>query len=144
MIHKILMRITRNRPMKTIDINGPYLERYYMGTVRGRQLWLHRFLRADRERHLHSHPWIATSVMLTGWYLEECPRGHYERRAPWSRLRITPSRLHRIRVVQPNTWTLMIVQPGRVPFWEFVDDEGGTVQMKSSREDWWRDCGVRE
>lgn len=145
MIHKLLMRLTRRRPMKTIEVMGmPYLERYYMGGCFGYQVWLHRFLSADGERHLHTHPWTATSIVLSGWYWEECPRGSYERREPWSRLRIAPSRLHRIQSVRRNTWTLMIVSPGRLPFWEFVDDEGNTVLMKTSPEDWWKDCGVRK
>jgi len=65
MIRRALERITRNRPMKTIVVtDAPYLKRFYMGGAFGYQIWLHRFLRADSERHLHSHPWTAMSWVM--------------------------------------------------------------------------------
>lgn len=141
-MNRLLMRLTRKRPMKTIEINGPYLERYYMGTVFGRQLWLHRFLSSDGERHLHNHPWNATSIVLAGGYLEELV-GDCRYRLRWSAGKITMERLHRISSVDPGTWTLMIVEPGRIPWWDFVDHDGKRVAMRTSPEDWWKRCGVR-
>lgn len=71
-IATILRNLVRSRPMRLIEINGePYLERYYMGTVQGRQIWLHRFVRDDAERHVHDHPWTALSIILTGGYTEQ-------------------------------------------------------------------------
>lgn len=68
-----MMSITKNMPMKQIAINGkPYLQRYYAGTFSDKKdLWIHRFLSNDGERHLHSHPFDFTSIVLCGGYTEE-------------------------------------------------------------------------
>jgi len=93
-----LLRLTADMPMKQINIpmvgtaldspsnaincrydgddiyrwEQPYLQRYYAGTFRdGSDLWLHRFLSNDGDRHLHSHPFEFQSVMLCGGYTEE-------------------------------------------------------------------------
>jgi len=95
-MNELLLRLTANMPMKQINIDEirvwshvpfatgkeelrdgvidskPYLQRYYAGTFRdGSDLWLHRFLSADGDRHLHSHPFEFSSVMLCGGYTEE-------------------------------------------------------------------------
>lgn len=58
--------------VKSLDKSTPYLQRYYAGTFRdGSDLWLHRFLSNDGDRHLHSHPFEFSSVMLCGGYTEE-------------------------------------------------------------------------
>lgn len=136
MIRRLLTRITRNRPCKVIEVNGPYLARYYMGGLFGYQVWLHHFLQSDSERHLHTHPWSALSIMLCGWYIEETPMG-LSRRWPLSVMRIKPDRLHRIFDVEPGTWTLMIVGPERKDTWRFVGDDG-VVEMETSARDWWK------
>src|SRR5690554_2304453 len=85
--HESMMALTADMPMKTIEVNGEsYLERYFAHSLAdGAQVWYHRFLRNDSERHLHSHPWIAVSRILIGCYLEEraiegsiCVRGLQE------------------------------------------------------------------
>jgi len=59
-------------PLPLYGFNTPYLQRYFAGTFRdGSDLWLHRFLSADGDRHLHSHPFEFSSVMLCGGYTEE-------------------------------------------------------------------------
>lgn len=142
--HEILMTITATMPMKTIPVNGhDYLQRYYVGTAPdGTDHWLHRFLRADSERHLHSHPFTARSTILTGCYLEQTPKGEIMRRAG-DENHITPETLHRIIDVQPNTWTLMKVRPERLPDWYFIDDNGNKEYRKSSPREWWKEYGPR-
>jgi hypothetical protein len=165
--HELMMDITDHMPMKQIDVNGqPYLQRYYVGrTYDGSDLWLHRFITADGDRHLHSHPFTAFSTVLVGEYYEifrEHDRADHQRRhiraqvygqtvlqmalvgQPPPRGRpITPFNWHRIAGVQPNTWTLFEVLPGRLPFWYF-DNGGGDIEaVKSSPPDWWKHCGVR-
>ena len=34
---------------------------------------IHHICRADRDRHLHDHPWNARTIVLRGWYNEERP-----------------------------------------------------------------------
>jgi len=84
-MNELLLRLTAAMPMKQINldspvyqwdevvrINTPYLQRYYAGTFRdGSDLWLHRFLSADGDMHLHSHPFEFETIMLHGGYVEE-------------------------------------------------------------------------
>lgn len=149
MNHDQLMLITAAMPMKTIEVSGlPYLERYYIGThENGDQEWLHRFLRADSERHLHSHPWDAESTILCGDYLEEVMQKSGKKisilRGTWDKNVITCDKLHRIVDVEPNTWTHMRVYAGREPVWYFIDDNGVKRVMKTSPVNWWKDCKPR-
>jgi hypothetical protein len=148
MDHNQLMLITRTMPMKKIQVNGEdYLERYFVGELNGTQEWLHRFLRADSERHLHSHPWDADSTILCGMYVEQIQRPNgdkYEayRNAGETNI-ITVGRLHRIIEVEANTWTHMRVYPGREPQWYFIDDNGVKTQVDTSPEDWYLSCKPR-
>lgn len=161
-IPNILRNLVRRRPMRLIEINGePYLERYYMGTVLGRQLWLHRFVRDDSERHVHDHPWTALSLILTGGYTEQVATlvtmgraparttlamRQHDRRAPGINL-IGAQRLHRITSVQPDTWTLMIVGPRHGKGWFFYSQSPDGVRARqpfsSTPDDWWRTAGTR-
>lgn len=51
--------------------DAPYLQRYYAGQFSDDvDLWIHRFLSEDGERHVHSHPFNFTTVMLHGGYEE--------------------------------------------------------------------------
>ena len=95
-MNELLLRLTANMPMKQINLEPnqwnvnkvpiggqiissqgtpvirSYLQRYYAGTFRdGSDLWLHRFLSNDGDRHVHSHPFEFQTVMLCGGYTEE-------------------------------------------------------------------------
>ena len=142
-MHDQLMRITFHLPCKTIAINGEdYLERYYLGEQLGDQYWLHRILRNDSERHLHSHPGTATSTIICGSYTEQRDTGKIHYKAG-RKNNIGPHTLHRIIAVQPNTWTLMQVSPGRLPEWFFIDDNGNKTPVKTSPTDWHTECRTR-
>jgi hypothetical protein len=71
--HEHMMRATAEMPMKLIRVNDePYLERYYAGRFSdGYDLWLHHFVSADADRHVHSHPFVFFTVMLLGSYTED-------------------------------------------------------------------------
>lgn len=48
----------------------PYLERYFMGSIFGRHVYLHRFLDSD-ELTTHDHPWDwSISFLICGAYVE--------------------------------------------------------------------------
>jgi len=149
MTHEQLMLITRTMPMKTIEVNGyPYLERYFVGEKNGTQEWLHRFLRADSERHLHSHPWTANSTILCGWYVEEWIDANSagKRETLWHKGAInfiTPSTIHRIVDVKPGTWTHMRVYGGRESSWFFINDDGEKEIMQTSPINWHLSCNPR-
>jgi len=140
-----LLEITKHLPMRSIDKNdGPYLERYYVGQDRrGEQTWLHRFLSADEDQFLHSHPWFADSTIICGGYTEESARIDRLKRKVTERFSvgnkniINPCTLHRIIRVDKYTWTVLQVQPGRRR-WYFIDGEGRVNDMSGGEgEDWW-------
>lgn len=150
--HDQLMRITERMPMKTIEVNErPYLERYFAGyTDDGGQWWYHRFLCADAERHLHTHPWTGTAVLLCGSYKEHLrppgTDGALDRFRYFSVghvNQIFPNTLHRIVEVQPNTWTMLHIKPGREPTWKFIADDGTETVMQASPENWHESAGAR-
>jgi hypothetical protein len=144
-VNSFLLEITSAMPMKVIAIDGEdYLQRYYIGTDEsGVQYWLHRFLRNDSERHLHCHPWRATSTILVGWYKEQLLGGVVRGYRAGDRNTIDFTTYHRIAEVLPDTWTLMRVDPERHPTWDFIDDDGGRKLMKTSEINWYEGCGLR-
>lgn len=166
-----LYELAHSRPLKVIPVRGkPYLERFYMGTtLDGKDLWLHHFLTADAEEHLHSHGFNFRSIVLRGSYLEqveqdgqivEISRFPDESVKHWLEFFIVnPGRFlaesvslaghtvsvfdwHRIAEVEAGTWTLMIVEPERLPFWYFKDADGYLELRKSSPREWWLGDGV--
>lgn len=172
-MHKELMTYTKGKPMKQIDVGGqPYLQRYYIGRAFGHEdLWLHRFLGADVAEHLHNHPFEATSVVLTGQYTEEVDTLQYKgprvrnptefaqgvieqvindqlpllaltntRRLGFP---LSPFTWHRITRAEKDTWTLMIVEPARLPFWYFREPDGSYITVESSPRDWYKEARPR-
>ena len=146
--HESMMALTAHMPMKTIEINGdPYLERYFAHMLAdGTQIWYHRFLRNDAERHLHTHPWFARSTILVGGYVEDRDVDGRVVRVGYS-ARDTNAigfcTLHRIVEVEPDTWTMMVVSPGRQPHWHFVEEDGSRTEMPTSPFEWSKDFKPR-
>ncbi len=143
-MHELLMVLTATMPCKTIEVNGePYLDRYYVRTDDdGTQHWLHHFRRSDSERHLHSHPWEASSTILCGWYREQYTNIEVLRRTGDIN-HIVPETLHRIVDVKPDTWTYMKVMPGRRDDWFFIDDNGDKTSRATSEPEWWKSYPCR-
>jgi len=148
-MHTFLMHITRHLPRKVIEIGGEdYLERYFVCEYPdGSQDWLHRFLRNDSERHLHSHPWWATSHILNGSYTAEemvngCKINVFYTTGDTNV--ITPNTIHRIARVEPNTWTMMHVGAMRMSNWSFIDDDGNKNTVRASEMDWYKKYPSRE
>lgn len=155
-MHELLMMLTAGLRMKIILIDDePYLDRYYVGkNEKGQQLWLHRILRGDPERWLHTHPFTARSEILHGWYKEQ-----RKSNVPFDQLQFQAIRektfnvgatnyinidtLHRIVEAAPNTWSLLTVNPPRMPTWKFISDEGEKI-MRASSEDWHLEHGTRD
>lgn len=150
-LHQELMRQTEGRPRRLVKIDGvPYLERYFMGDVEltpdsaPAQRWLHRFMRASAEA-LHGHAWGAGVRVLAGWYLEERLHNELIIRMPGTLPhRVGPETIHRVRAVMPNTWTELIVAPGRADAWHFYNTAGEqTDSIITEGEDWWKRCSPR-
>ena len=120
-------------PHRVIDgaDGSPYLTRYTivdLGSQIGR-LYLHRFHRGDEDRELHSHPWRAISLILSGGYREErLDRDGVVRvrsYAPGAVNTISPSTFHRVDLINNEAWTLIAVGPvvGSWGFWDRETDE---------------------
>lgn len=117
-ISRLLRRLCANRPARLIKIHdAPYLARVYLWHRGGWRFYLHFFVSADGDRHLHDHPFHGFAVVLSGGYGEErlvsldlpSPRIKV-RQVRW--FNWIPSHLfHRIASPKPGTWTLFINSP---------------------------------
>lgn len=76
-MNRLLYAITGRLPCRIIAEEGRfYLERYYVATLLGHCIYLHRFVDDDPDRGLHDHPWPwAFSLILSGFYYEETRQG---------------------------------------------------------------------
>lgn len=86
---------------------------------------VHHICVPDQDRDLHSHPWVARSIILRGWYIEESEaRWRLRMLAAGDTYQITPADFHRIRTVpDEGVWTLFITW-GYSRSWGFkVGDE---------------------
>jgi hypothetical protein len=134
-------------------------------------LWFHRFLSGDGDEHLHWHPMNMRSSVLCGSYREEylcdgeklerviypgdasrnflinlCAKAslnHPLRKIPDRTRRIGMHDIHRIAEVEPGTWSMLLVDPERVPVWGFIDDDGEIETRPTSGRDWWKNYKPR-
>lgn len=99
---------------------------------------IHHIMRADGDRHHHSHPWIAArTILLDGWYIEELPDGSERVRRRGDTGLLLHDDFHRIDRVSPGgVWTLFItyrnagtwyfdVDGRKVPWREYVGAKNG-------------------
>jgi len=146
--HESMMSLTAQMPMREIVVNNElYLQRHFAAQLAdGTQVWYHRFLRNDAERHLHSHPWRSKSTILVGSYTQErAVNACTIRESYWTGQInfIGYETTHRIVEVEPNTWTMMIVSPGRSSTWHFIEDDGTTTEMPTSSFEWSKEFKAR-
>jgi len=161
MIRSFLFWFTADKKCRLINRNPnePYLERYYLGTVRGVTFYLHRFVNKDADKETHDHPWSwAASVVLCGSYVEEIVTALCPDRGPVVKERIvsffnwiSATRFHRISTAKPETWTLFF-HGKRVAHWGFLKYfptyDSGRGEEKSfisyngypvhSNPEWWK------
>lgn len=115
-----------------------YMWRYWLANPYGkgygkRWSWLpsirvHRIMRADQDRAMHSHPWNARTIILQGWYFEEMPRQNGKGRRSHCREvgytgRLVPGTYHRISCVPwDGVWTLFFTWSAAPDGWGFLVD----------------------
>lgn len=118
MIRRLLMLLTAWLPVREITHQGqPYIERYYVATLAGWRVYIHRFVASDPDG-LHDHPFrFSFSIILAGWYMEQRRDGHHVRSfGNW----IGADTFHRIIVpAGAECWTLF-VHSRRVKEWGFM------------------------
>lgn len=157
MLHKLLLKISMDRPARHIDSGGrEYMYRIFLSEHRGTRYYLHWFAGIDGERHAHNHPFEGLSIVLCGAYREEIldPRRHEMLRLTgqdtaraysivtrrwWNR--IPAERYHRIVDAKVGTWTLFLAGPPHGNGWGFLDErESGSLKFtpaESSAARWW-------
>lgn len=71
---------------------------------------IHRIMCADRDRHLHDHPWDARTFILKGWYLEKRDETFWqEMRKAGETVKIPHDLYHRIVAVSDGgVYTLFV------------------------------------
>jgi len=120
----------RWRAFHTFEIRDPdtdelYLRRYILLRCPWFEIFVHRIHTPDTDRHLHDHPWSFVSFVLRGWYIETVPEPvsglplRFIQRTWFNYKRATDR--HRITLVSPNLWTLILTGPRRRE-WGFVVD----------------------
>jgi hypothetical protein len=125
----------RNDPTQT------YLRRLRIIRTPLFALYLHFIFLPDDDRHLHSHPWRFSSLVLRGGYTEDLTdgdprrgeeefRGHRYGRLSLHRMPL--HKFHRITEVEPGLVTLVFV--GReVCEWGFWTEDGFVTHQEYDR-----------
>lgn len=138
-VRRWLIRRAMRTPYRAIvsaDGQEIYLARYWLfnpydGAYEKRWSWLpsiraHRIMRADQDRHMHSHPYQARTIILQGWYFEEVPRPNGKGRRSHCREigytgRLMPGTYHRISCVPwDGVWTLFFTWGATPNGWGFL------------------------
>lgn len=86
----------------------------------GDSAFLHRIVRPDQSPHLHSHPWMFRTRILSGGYREETNDG-FDAWGTGQNLTRFAESFHRIASVDPDTWTIVTTGP-RINDWGFLVD----------------------
>jgi hypothetical protein len=136
-------------------INGPdgepYLERYYLATLFGVRLYLHRFVASDPDRSLHDHPWAwSGGWVLSGGYTElrEQVAGDgativVERRLGAGAInRLNAQTRHRIILKEGTEAWSLFAHGRRVKGWGFFSKDGYRPEARDAQDhatrQWWR------
>lgn len=112
----------------------------YRGNLQGgyqppRWPWLpsirvHHITRADKEPHLHNHPWDARSIILRGWYMEEREGRHgLDMHMSGETVRLRPGDFHRITSVSTGGVVTLFITWRKQQSWGFKVD-GKTVPWR--------------
>ncbi len=126
MFKRFLDWMERRGSYRMISREGrPYMERYYLLSVAGRALFLHRFWGSDPDG-THCHPWTFIVMIIRGAYFEETLDGLLTYCAA-GRLRFSQAeRLHAVRIppsLEGKVWTLF-AHGKRWRDWGFVAGPG--------------------
>lgn len=131
---RLLLKISEPyQHIESADGSETYMGRWWLlnpyekETYKPRYRWLpwnirlHHIMREDLDRHLHSHPWSARTLIIKGYYIEERD-GQLEVVMPGDTKRLSYGEYHRIaHVSREGVWTIFITgrkQGG----WNFMVD----------------------
>lgn len=114
---RLIERTSARLADELIGFPDTLMQRWYLAKSRWLNVYLHNWLRSDRDRAHHDHPWPSLTIVLRGQLVEHTidAGGIHRRRllkaGQW-RLRPSGAAAHRIEVVDgPTAWTLFITGP---------------------------------
>ena len=112
-----------SRPADFI-IGDDYLRRWWV-IPRNRWLnvYLHDIRKSDDDRAFHDHPWMNSSFLIQGRYLEHTPQGVFERKAGDHVIR-GAQQLHRLEVFPGESAISLFVIGPKVREWGFACPQG--------------------
>lgn len=165
---RLLLKYALSKPSKVIMAEdpawgpsgiSPLVDRFYVGQLFGRTIFLHHLLRSDPDRGVHDHPYDAMSIILAGRYHEERMNGvgvfgytsKFLVRSACQFYILRKTDFHRVHLIAKRTaWTLFIVGPHE-KMWGFLrETEPYTGQLyfvpasggcKADRE-WWKTAPI--
>lgn len=134
-----LVSVSKNLPRRVITgTDGkPYMEQFLLLSSTAKDAWrlrLHHFVRGDKDKELHNHPWTGLSLVLLGGYREEyrlpsfdpcdVDRVVWRDVLPGSFNLITRDTFHRVDLIEGDAWTLFLSSPsdGKWGFWDRKTD----------------------
>ena len=105
-------------------IGDHYLRRWW---VIPRNPWLnvylHEIRKSDDDRAFHDHPWMNSSFLIEGGYIEHTPEGIFERKAGDYVIR-GAQQMHRLEVVPGQSAISLFVTGPKVREWGFDCPQG--------------------
>lgn len=141
-----IIRRAMKTPYTHIGVNGEYMERYWLFNAYTKDandnyvmgFWskfglpamrVHWIRRPDGDRHCHSHPWDARSIIMVRGYVEFVPAWVKGKWAEVAHVRyegqmnvLSPSIYHRITRVPPEgVWTLFLTWKPQDDWYFLVD-----------------------
>ncbi len=100
------MKLIKEIKSKTGEV---HFRRCEILKTRWGSIWLHAIYKADKDKHLHNHPWDFRSVVLKGSYIEETESGMITQ-YPGKVNKRNGEDFHKIKkLLSPVVWTLFIV-----------------------------------
>jgi hypothetical protein len=110
-------------------------------------VYLHDIRKSDDDRAFHDHPWMNTSFLIEGSYLEHTPQGVFHRKAGDYVIR-SAQQMHRLEVLPGTSAISLFITGPKLREWGFDCPQGWvhwqdfTGQNDSSRTG--RGCGEHD
>ena len=115
-------RLMKRKP--DFVIGADYLRRWW---VIPRNPWcnvyLHDIRKSDDDRAFHDHPWMNTSFLIEGSYIEHTPEGRFERKAGDYVIR-GAQQMHRLEVLPGQSAISLFITGPKLREWGFACPQG--------------------
>lgn len=133
-MEKILDKLLKYKEITNCE-GDVYLKRWYLFRQEYLNIYIHKFLRSDEDRALHSHPFNSIIIPIWQGYLEHLWGGKIRRVFPIIGLRFrTGDFRHRVELIEDKTAWSIFIRFKRYQEWGFYPAEGGFIHWK----DWWK------